>query len=117
MRFGDRDVLGHHRQPSGGDGARPFCATLRRHARILGALLKSPGEALTKAQLMDAAWPGMAIEESNLSVQIASLRRALGPAPDGGDWIVTVPRVGYRLVVQRKPATIPVSHDPAGPPR
>src|SRR5579863_5655668 len=68
-------------------------------ALILGALLRSPGEALTKAQLMNAAWPGMAVEESNLSVQIASLRKALGPAPDGGDWILTVPRVGYRLFV------------------
>jgi TolB-like protein len=84
---------------------------------ILGALLKNPGEALTKAQLMDAAWPGMAVEESNLSVQIASLRKALGPAPDGGDWVVTVPRVGYRLVVRRKPVAIPVSRDRAGPPR
>jgi DNA-binding winged helix-turn-helix (wHTH) protein len=55
---------------------------------------------LTKAQLMDAAWPGMAVEESNLSVQIASLRKALGGAPDGGEWIVTVPRVGYRLFVE-----------------
>ena len=62
--------------------------------------MKSPGEVLTKAQLMDAAWPGMAVEESNLSVQIASLRKALGGAPDGGEWIVTVPRVGYRLFVE-----------------
>jgi TolB-like protein len=30
---------------------------------------------------------------------------------------VNVPRVGCRLVVQRKPAAIPVSHDRAGPPR
>jgi DNA-binding response OmpR family regulator len=49
----------------------------QKGALILGALLKSPGEVLTKAQLMDAAWPGMAVEESNLSVQIASLRKAL----------------------------------------
>ena len=31
-------------------------------------------------------------------MQIAALRKALGPGPDGRDWIVTVPRVGYRLV-------------------
>ncbi len=89
----------------------------QKGALILGALLRSPGEALTKSQLIDAAWPGLAVEESNLSVQIASLRKVLGPAPDGGDWIVTVPRVGYRLVVQRKPAAIPISPDSAGPPR
>ena len=46
---------------------------------------------------MDAAWPEMAVEESNLSVQIAALRELLGPAPNGGEWIATVPRVGYRF--------------------
>jgi DNA-binding winged helix-turn-helix (wHTH) protein len=70
----------------------------QRGALLLGALLKSRGEVVTKAELMDAAWPGTAVEESNLSVQIASLRKLLGPAPDGCEWIVTVPRVGYRFV-------------------
>src|SRR5262249_26705556 len=32
------------------------------------------------------------------SVQIASLRKHLGPTPARGDWIATVPRVGYRFV-------------------
>ena len=86
----------------------------QKGALILGALLKSPGEVLTKAQLMDAAWPGMAVEESNLSVQIASLRKALGPVPDGGEWIVTVPRVGYRLFVA-SPAANSLLAQPAWP--
>lgn len=70
----------------------------QRGIRLLEALLRRPGEVLTKAELMDAAWPDMAIEEANLSVQIASLRKALGPAPGGGEWIATIPRVGYRFV-------------------
>ncbi len=48
---------------------------------------------------MDAAWPGTVVEEGNLTVQIAALRKALGQDSDGRDWIVTVPRVGYRLIV------------------
>lgn len=64
---------------------------------LLIALLRKPGETVTKPELMDAAWPEMAVEESNLSVQIAALRKLLGPAPDGGEWIATVPRVGYRF--------------------
>jgi TolB-like protein/Tfp pilus assembly protein PilF len=64
---------------------------------LLQALLKRGGEALTKADLMDAVWPGTAVEESNLPVQIASLRKLLGPSPNGTEWIVTVPRVGYRF--------------------
>ena len=65
--------------------------------RLLAALLRTPGEVVDKASLMDAAWPGMAVEESNLSVQIAALRKLLGAAHDGSDWIATVPRVGYRF--------------------
>jgi len=52
---------------------------------------------VSKADLIDAAWPETAIEESNLSVQVASLRRLLGSNPQGGEWIATVPRVGYRF--------------------
>src|SRR5262245_14246623 len=64
---------------------------------LLKALLRAPGVVVTKADLMQVAWSDAAVEESNLSVQIAALRKQLGPAPGGGDWIVTVPRVGYRF--------------------
>lgn len=69
-----------------------------RGVALLATLFRRPGEVLTKTELLDAAWGSAAIEESNLSVQVASLRKALGPSPVGGDWIVTVPRVGYRFV-------------------
>ncbi len=69
-----------------------------RGVRLLEALLRRPGEVVTKAELMDAAWPGTAVEESNLSVQMAALRRSLGEATQSRDWIATVPRVGYRFV-------------------
>ena len=65
---------------------------------LLGALLDSRGQVVTKEALMNAAWPATAVEESNLSVQIAALRKILGPAPGGGTWISTVPRGGYRFV-------------------
>ena len=65
---------------------------------LLSAFLDRPGKVLTKSDLIDAAWQGAIVEETNLSVQIASLRKHLGHAPEGGDWIATVPRVGYRFV-------------------
>src|SRR5262245_16841926 len=68
-----------------------------RGLKLLAALVGRPGEILGKAELMDAAWPGTAVEEGNLTVQIAQLRKLLGPPADGGEWIVTVPRVGYRF--------------------
>ena len=64
---------------------------------LLTAFLKRPGESLGKSDLMETAWPGLAVEESNLSVQIASLRKLLGETPEGSEWIATVPRVGYRF--------------------
>jgi TolB-like protein len=70
----------------------------QKGVRLLAALLRVPGEAVSKIALMDTAWPGTAVEESNLSVQIAALRKLLGAAHDGGEWIATVPRVGYRFV-------------------
>jgi len=72
-----------------------------RGLKLLAALAGRPGEILSKAELLDAAWPGTAVEEGNLTVQIAQLRKLLGqPAGDGnggGEWIATVPRVGYRF--------------------
>ncbi|RUW87009.1 adenylate cyclase, partial [Mesorhizobium sp. M8A.F.Ca.ET.059.01.1.1] len=78
-----------------------------RGLKLLAALVARSGEILEKAELMDAAWPGTAVEEGNLTVQIAQLRKLLGPpgiAGEGsGEWIATVPRVGYRF-------TAPVEH-------
>jgi TolB-like protein/Tfp pilus assembly protein PilF len=65
---------------------------------LLQAFLRGPGQAFSKSDLMDVAWPGTAVEESNLSVQIAALRKLLGPPPEGGEWIATIPRTGYRFV-------------------
>jgi class 3 adenylate cyclase/predicted ATPase len=53
---------------------------------------------VSKDALNEAAWPGQAVEESNLTVQIAALRRVLGEAPGGAGWIETMPRRGYRFV-------------------
>ncbi|MEK1868417.1 MAG: winged helix-turn-helix domain-containing tetratricopeptide repeat protein, partial [Ensifer adhaerens] len=85
-----------------------------RGVKLLAALVERPGEILAKTELMDAAWPGTAVEEGNLTVQIAQLRKLLGRAADGGEWISTVPRIGYRfmgsierLAGGRKPLPLP----------
>jgi DNA-binding winged helix-turn-helix (wHTH) protein len=69
-----------------------------RALRLLTAFVDHPGEVLTKSDLIDGAWQGAAVAEANLTVQIASLRKLLGPSADGGDWIATIPRVGYRFI-------------------
>jgi TolB-like protein len=64
---------------------------------LLQALLQANGQVVSKTALMQAAWQDSAVEENNLSVQLAALRKLLGPQPDGSDWIATIPRVGYRF--------------------
>ena len=85
----------------------------RRGAALLDVLLGANGHVVDKATLLDRGWPGMIVEEGNLSVQIASLRKALGARQDGQDWITTVPRVGYRLF--KTPMIEGRPHDPASP--
>jgi class 3 adenylate cyclase len=70
----------------------------QRAVTLLRVLVERPGAPISKTELIDAAWPNLAVEESNLSVQIASLRRVLGEEPGGEDWIETLPRRGYRFV-------------------
>ena len=77
---------------------RPLTVS-KRGLLLLDALLEAGGMVVSKDDLLDRAWPGTVVEESNLTVQIAALRKALGRNKDGNDWIATVPRVGYRLVL------------------
>jgi len=70
----------------------------RRATAVLRALVERPGAVIAKDTLIQAAWRGQAVEESNLTKQIASLRRVLGEAPGGAGWIETMPRRGYRFV-------------------
>lgn len=83
----------------------------RRAPAVLGALLQRRGEVLGKAELMDAGWPGLAVEEANLSVQISRLRRALGPTHAAGAWIETVQGVGYRFA-PREPFAVAAASAP-----
>lgn len=68
-----------------------------RALALLQVLLEAGGGVVTRNELMDAAWPATSVEESNLTVQIAALRRSLGEASDGLEWITTVHRAGYRF--------------------
>lgn len=80
-----------------------------RGALLLQCLAEARGMTVSKDRLMNAAWPGVAVEEGNLTVQIAGLRKLLGQDGEGRDWIVTVPREGYRLLVAADPEKAPES--------
>src|SRR5215467_9052064 len=70
----------------------------RRGVALLRALVEQPRAVVSKEALIEVAWPNQAVEESNLTVQIAALRRVLGQAPGGDRWIETMPRRGYRFI-------------------
>jgi two-component system phosphate regulon response regulator PhoB len=63
--------------------------------RLLESLLRQPGRAFTRSQLMDAAiGEGAIVLERTIDVHVKALRRKLGPA---GNYIETVRGVGYRF--------------------
>ena len=69
-----------------------------RAVAVLTTLVKRTNEYVPKGSIMDAAWPGVVVEESNLAVQISAIRRVLSQVPGGEHWIETLARRGYRFV-------------------
>jgi|TARA_B110000211_G_scaffold233977_1_gene301884 TolB-like protein len=59
---------------------------------VLAHLDTHSDRVVSKAELLDAVWPDLTVEESNLSVQVSTLRKLLGK-----ETIKTVPGIGYRL--------------------
>ncbi len=70
----------------------------QRAIAVLRVLVERAGAPVSKDMLIKSAWAGLIVEESNLPVQIAALRRALGEEPGGESWIETMPKYGYRFV-------------------
>ena len=64
---------------------------------ILLVLVEHSGRVVSKARIMDAVWPGLAVEDSNLTVQVTALRRALDDGRHGPSLIQTVHARGYLL--------------------
>jgi predicted ATPase/DNA-binding winged helix-turn-helix (wHTH) protein len=69
-----------------------------RAVAVLTLLVERAQQFVSKARIIDVAWPGVIVEENNLPVQVRAIRRALAQAPGGEHWIETLPRRGYRFV-------------------
>ena len=73
----------------------PVELTLREFA-LLECLLRHPGHALSRDQLLDLAWPfGVAVTPNTVDAFVTFLRRKLGPV--GAARIETVRGIGYRM--------------------
>src|SRR5687768_9078050 len=64
---------------------------------ILAFLLERRGEVVEKNDLMRRVWPDTIVEESNITVAISALRKALEGTPTA-KWIATIPGRGYSFV-------------------
>lgn len=70
----------------------------RRSMDILLILLEHAGEVVSKQQLIARVWPRSVVEDTNLRVHMAALRKALGDGQAGQRYIVTVAQRGYSFV-------------------
>jgi DNA-binding winged helix-turn-helix (wHTH) protein/tetratricopeptide (TPR) repeat protein len=75
--------------------------------RLLLALLEKTGEIVTREELRTRLWPGDTNVEFNHSIHTAinKLRQALGDSHEQPQFIETIPRRGYRLLVSAETVT------------
>ena len=89
-----------------------------RAISILTTLVERHDRVVTKDEIFAEVWPGIFVEENNLTVHVSALRKALGPGA-----IVTIPGRGYRFVAEieqaatelAEPEPEPYAAEPAAP--
>src|SRR5215472_19233215 len=64
------------------------------------ALVENSGHVVKKDDLMKRVWPDAFVEEVNLAQNVSAIRRVLDTS--GEQYIETVPKLGYRLIVKAK---------------
>ena len=69
-----------------------------RSLDLLIALVERAGEIISHRELIARAWSGLVVDEANLRVSIASLRKCLGDGKGGARYIVNLPGRGYTFV-------------------
>ena len=105
IRVGEFEIQAQGRRVLRGGEPLPLGA---RAFDLLLALVEHHDRVVSKDELLALAWPGLVVEENNITVQVSALRKVLG-----ADAIATVPGRGYRF-------TLPLAEGPAaaaaGPP-
>jgi TolB-like protein len=74
---------------------------------VLLFLAKRPGQVATRAELLDAVWPGVSVAEEGLTRCIADIREALEDASQHPTFVETVAKRGYRLIAPVEPIADP----------
>ena len=85
-----------------------------RTMRLLLCLAATPGEVVSIDALLDQVWSGVVVTPDSVYQAVAALRRLLGDDAKQPAYIVTVPRLGYRLVAPVESlADVPAAPRPA----
>jgi DNA-binding winged helix-turn-helix (wHTH) protein/TolB-like protein len=82
------------------------------------ALVEQSGRVVGKDDLMERVWPGVAVEENNLTQNVSALRKALGERREQPQYIATVPGLGYRFIAavsESRPVDADPAHDEGDP--
>lgn len=80
---------------------------------LLVVFAERGGEVVSKDELLAALWPDTAVEENNLTFQVSTLRKALGP--EGARCIATLPGRGYQFVAPLRRVQPAVPAEPETP--
>ena len=82
---------------------------------VLQFLVERPGRLVTKDDLLDGVWPGVAVTPNALTRVIAQLRRELGDDASDARVIETVPTRGYRFIAELETLPSADARDVASP--
>jgi TolB-like protein/DNA-binding winged helix-turn-helix (wHTH) protein len=69
-----------------------------RAMRLLMFLAERPGQVVALRELLDGVWGNAVVTPHSVYEAIAALRQALEDSADTSEYIVTLPRRGYRLI-------------------
>ena len=97
LRFDEFEIDLDRRTLSCGEQQIPLFS---KSLDLLVVLIERRGQVISKEELLNAVWPEQFVEEGNLTVQISSIRKALGENPKLPKYIVTVPGKGYTFIGQ-----------------
>jgi DNA-binding winged helix-turn-helix (wHTH) protein/tetratricopeptide (TPR) repeat protein len=116
--FGDFVLESGRRRLLRRGSGEPIALTAKAFDTLLH-LVEHRGETLDKDTLLGAIWPGVVVEENNLTQSVSALRQVLGETRAENRYIATIPRKGYRFVgevTERIALAAPVvPAAPAGP--
>lgn len=80
--------------------------------KLLGYLLNHHGSVISRADLFDAIWPNQIVSDDVLTRAISDIRTQLAKLDVDSKFIETIPKRGYRWMLEAYPQRIPNSDSP-----